>query len=187
MGHARRHTDRDLSPMGRKIKTTVTYLEMKENPHLVAPHPPLVEPLALMQTKRIALPFYRYLFDAVGRPYKWISRKLLSNDQLAAIIHDDLVEIFVLYLDGAPAGYFELNFTKMPDAEISFIGLTPEHVGKGLGSYLLKTAISRAWEKGPSRVHLQTCTLDHPRALAMYQRCGFVPFGQKEELIELIE
>ena len=25
------------------------------------------------------------------------------------------------------------------------------------------------------------------KALAMYQRCGFVPFGQKKETIELIE
>jgi GNAT superfamily N-acetyltransferase len=171
--------------MPTKLPTTVTYLEMKQDPHLPYPHPPNVGPLALIQTPKMPIAYYRYLFHEVGSPYKWISRKLLSDKQLADIIHSDDVEIFVLYRNGSPAGYFELSYAKMPDVELSFIGLTPDNIGVGLGTYLLKTAICRAWEKGPSRMHLQTCTLDHSSALTVYQKCGFEPFGQKEEIVEL--
>jgi hypothetical protein len=27
---------------------------------------------------------------------------------------------------------------------------------------------------------VQTCTLDHPRALPLYQQMGFIPFAQEE-------
>ena len=38
----------------------------------------------------------------------------------------------------------------------------------------------------PQRLHVQTCTLDHPRALPLYQRMGFSAFGQTEALVEPI-
>ncbi len=30
---------------------------------------------------------------------------------------------------------------------------------------------------------VQTCTLDHPAALPLYQKLGFQPVGQKKEVI----
>jgi len=40
----------------------------------------------------------------------------------------------------------------------------------------------------PKRLFVQTCTLDHPRALGLYQRCGFIPFAQEQgELEEIAE
>ncbi len=171
--------------MPKEIQTTVTFLEMTEDPHLSPAHPPDIGRFALMKVTNIPIPFYRFLFDEVGGDYDWISRKLVSDEELAEIVHHDDVEIFVLYRDGAPAGYFELNFKKMPDVEISFIGLTKSNLGNGLGGFLLNAAIRRAWERGPSRVHLQTCTLDHPRALVTYQKFGFVPCGQMEETLVL--
>ena len=48
--------------------------------------------------------------------------------------------------------------------------------GAPLGSWLLKTAILTAWErKCVSKLTVETCTLDHPRALALYQKHGFTP------------
>ncbi len=34
---------------------------------------------------------------------------------------------------------------------------------------------------GPRQVVVQTCTLDHPAALAAYRRAGFVPFKREIE------
>ena len=50
-----------------------------------------------------------------------------------------------------------------------------------LGRFLLGTAIHTAWEApGTERVTVNTCTLDHPRALGLYQRMGFVPVRREE-------
>jgi hypothetical protein len=34
---------------------------------------------------------------------------------------------------------------------------------------------------------VQTCTLDHPRALPMYQRMGFSPYAQEEAELEELD
>lgn len=167
------------------LKTTVTFLEMCSNPHLPLPRPPAVDGLSLMRSDYIPIPYYRFLFDLIGSDYKWISRKLLSDEELADILHDDKTELFVLYRDGAPIGFFELNCRAQEEVEISFIGISGPNLGIGIGTYILQSAIHRAWEHGPKRVHLQTCTLDHPRALPSYQKAGFVPCGQKQESLTL--
>lgn len=182
--------------MGVSTPVTVTYLEMTEEP-LLTVHPPAnVGQLGLVRAIDMPIPYYRYLFDQVGRPWKWFSRTLMSDEALAAVIHDDAVEVFILYLDGSPAGYFELDFRSSPDVEILFIGLTEDNVGKGLGKFLLANAVQRAWQgqdqqknsrHKTARVHLQTCTLDHPRALGLYQKIGFVPFSQEKSLLDIPE
>jgi hypothetical protein len=35
--------------------------------------------------------------------------------------------------------------------------------------------VHRAWREGVRRVHVHTCSLDHPAALSAYRRAGFVP------------
>ncbi|MDO8840266.1 MAG: GNAT family N-acetyltransferase [Parvibaculum sp.] len=171
--------------MGKKHKTVVTHLEMLSEPRL----PPVPRPLgkyALLRVEKPPIHFYRYLYDAIGRNYVWVNRKRLSDEALGAIIHHNEVEIYVLYCGGAPAGFTELDFRNRERAELSFLGVIPEHVGKGLGRFLLCEAITRAWTRHPERLIVQTCTLDHPRALPLYQRHGFTPYAQEEvELEEL--
>lgn len=179
-----------------KTGVTITYLEMTQEP-LLTLHPPVnVGQLGLIRATKMPIDYYRFLFDQVGRPWKWFSRWLLGDEDLKAIIHDEAVEIFVLYHDGSPAGFFELDFRSAPDVEILFIGLIGENVGRGLGKFLLANAVQRAWqgqderrERGPAttRVHLQTCTLDHPHALGFYQKMGFAPFSQEQVDLEIPE
>lgn len=172
--------------MGKKHKTIVTHLEMTAPPRL----PPVPRPLgkyALMRVKSPPVHFYRYLYDTIGRNYVWVNRKRLSDAALAVIVQHEDVEIYVLYCDGAPAGYFELDFRSMPRVELSFLGVMPEHIGKGLGRFLLYEAISLAWARYPNRLIVQTCTLDHPRALPLYQRFGFSPCGQEEVVLEEVD
>ena len=133
------------------------------------------------------LHFYRYLYDAIGRDHIWVDRKRKSDEELAAIIHDDLTEIYVLYVDGAPAGFAELNFREPGICELVYLGLTPDSVGGGLGEYLLAQAIDIAWQHPITKMKVQTCTLDHPRALGLYQRMGFVPYAQTETEVEELD
>jgi GNAT superfamily N-acetyltransferase len=57
----------------------------------------------------------------------------------------------------------------------------PDFVGQGFGKWFLRWIIDKVWSYQPRRFRLHTCTLDHPAALAMYKKAGFVQF--KEEAI----
>lgn len=168
--------------MGQVHKTIVTQLELLEpvSARVAAPRGKFL----LIRAEKPPLHFYRYLYRIVGEKYFWVTRRNLSDEALAAIIHDPDVEIYQLILNGAPAGFFELDFRQLPQVELSFLGLIPEKVGQGLGRYLLSEAIETAWMRTPTRMIVQTCTLDHPRALALYQRFGFKPYNRLEAEIE---
>ncbi|MBI1365947.1 MAG: GNAT family N-acetyltransferase [Alphaproteobacteria bacterium] len=140
-----------------------------------------------MRAENPPVHFYRYIYRLVGDPYHWVSRRRLTDGELAAILSDPAVYIYVLYLAGAPAGFAEIDFRTGKTAEIKFFGLAPEAIGRGLGRYFLTNAIEMAWDLGPKRVRLETCTLDHPAALPLYQKLGFTVFDQRKGQVELIE
>ena len=171
--------------MGTRHKTTVTHLEMRAPPALHCPKP--MRQYALMRVQKPPLHFYRYLHDTIGRDYIWVSRRRMSDDALSNIIHDEEVRVYVLYVEGAPAGFFELDARSKKTIELSFLGVMPDFIGRGLGRFLLYEAITTAWSLGPERVVVQTCTLDHPRALPLYQRNGFTPYAQEEAVLEELD
>ncbi len=171
--------------MGKKHKTTVTFLEMASDP---ARHvPPPAAKLALLRAENPPVHFYRYLYDAVGRDYVWVNRKHFTDEALDAVIADDRVEIYVLYVAGVPAGFAELDFRTEGVAELAYMGLMPERIGAGMGEFLLAQAIEIAWAHPIEKMKVQTCTLDHPRALGLYQRMGFVPYAQTEAELEEVD
>lgn len=167
------------------IPVTVTYLEMRAEPLLNVPVP--AQRLALMRAENPALHFSRYLYETVGADYVWVDRRRMSDAELGAIVQDENYETYVLYREGCPAGYFELDCRNMPDLELAYFGLFPEATGHGLGRYLLAQAIRTAWSHDPERVHIETCTLDHPAALPLYQKMGFSPYKQAEKEIVPLE
>tara|TARA_R110000868_G_scaffold96110_22_gene264429 strand:+ start:1754 stop:2266 length:513 start_codon:yes stop_codon:yes gene_type:complete len=169
--------------MGTVHKTTITHLDMHAEPRL----PTVAKPhgkYALMRAEKPPVHFYRYLYDTIGRDYTWVSRRKLSDEALASIIHHDDVEIYVLWLNGAPAGFTEIDYRMMPDADLCFLGVMPDFIGQGIGRFLLCEAIRLAWSRGPERLTVQTCTLDHPNALRLYQRHGFSAYAQSEAMFE---
>ncbi len=168
----------------RRIKTTVTFLEMRAEPRLRVPTPVNLK-LMLMRAENPSIGFYRFLYDAVGRGYHWIDRKQLGDAALAAIIMDPRVEIWVVYVAGQPAGYFEVNAIGAPVVELGYFGLMPEFHGRGLGKWLLAEAIRACWARKPERVIVETCTLDGPAALPLYQKLGFVPYDRKEKTVTI--
>jgi GNAT superfamily N-acetyltransferase len=161
-----------------ELVAVVTFLEMLEPPALELPP----SPLAL---QRIADPRpseYRTLFRKVGAKWLWFSRLIMEDAKLADIIGDPDVELFVVVDDtGAHVGMLELDLREDGECELSFVGLVPELAGQGHGRWLLAEAVSRAWRDGVERVHVHTCTLDHPAALSAYGRVGFKPYKRAIE------
>lgn len=167
------------------LHTTVTFLEMTAEP-LLHIAPPGNLKISLMRAEAPAVAFYRFLYDAVGRSFHWVDRKRLSDAELSAIIANELVEVWVVYVGGQPAGYFEVDARRTPEeVELEYFGLLPQFHGQGLGKWLLAEAIRACWSRKPARIVVQTCTLDGPAALPLYQRLGFMPYDRQEKVMEI--
>jgi ribosomal protein S18 acetylase RimI-like enzyme len=165
------------------LEDTITYLEMLARPAGRRVPAPL-EKLALMWAEACTVSFYRYLYDTVGEPWLWFERRLIDDTALAALIAKATIEIFVLYVGGVPAGFFELDTAAPRETKLCYFGLLPDFIGRGLGPYLLQAAIDRAWSRPIDRFWLHTSTFDHPKALRVYQRAGFVVYARRPVLFE---
>ena len=162
-----------------RLDDTVTYLEMLERPPGRQVPAPLGR-LALMRAEACTVSFYRYLYETVGTPWVWFERRLMSDAALAAELEKPTTEIFVLHVAGVPAGYFELDAADARKTELCYFGLAPEFIGRRLGRFLLNAAIEQAWTRSIERFWVHTCTFDHPRALPLYQRAGFVVYARRQ-------
>ena len=161
-----------------QLEDVITYLEMRAKPVLPRIPTPLVK-LALIRTENCTVSFYRYLYETVGTPWLWYERRLLNDEALTAQITKDTTEIFVLYVAGVPAGYFELDMADPRETELCYFGLIPEFIGRRLGPFLLQAAIDRAWTRPIDRLWVHTRTFDHPRALGYYQQAGFEVYARR--------
>ena len=172
-----------MAGMKPPVLVTVTYLQMT-SPDQRPAAPGWAEPVTIRRAERPTVSFYRYLYETVGEDWDWYERRRLSDDALAAIIRDDAVEVYVLYVRGVPAGYAELDRRIDHEVEIAYFGLVPDYIGRGLGPALLGWALERAWSYAPRRVWLHTCSLDHPKALAVYRRAGFEVYDREVVSVE---
>jgi len=168
------------------VETVVTYLEMTAPPTTPALRPPCAD-LEIRVARQTTVSYYRYLYETVGREWTWVVRRLLSDDELQEILADPATEVNVLWLAGVPAGYAELDRRPAPDIELAYFGLMPEFIGRGLGRYLLDWTIRHAWRSRPRRLLVDTCDLDHPRALPVYQKSGFRIYDRRRERLALLE
>ena len=159
------------------LAAVVTCLEMRLPP---APLPATESALTLDQVT-LAPEAYRNLFRAVGGPWLWFSRLIISDADLGAILDRPEVTLYEVRDGHRVVGMLELDRRLAGECELSFVGLIPSYAGKGHGRWLLDEAVRRAWE-GAERIHVHTCSLDHPAALAAYLRAGFTATGRKVEI-----
>ena len=161
-----------------ELATVVTYLEMHEPPADPVPS----SPLSLVPLEQPDPDGYRRLFQLVGAHWLWFSRLIMEDHELAPIIEHPKVELFAVENEsGDEVGLLELDLRARGECEIAFIGLVPELAGQGHGRWLLAEALRLAWREGVRRVHVHTCTLDHPAALAAYRRAGFIAYRRAVE------
>ena len=166
------------------ITTTVTYLEMLARPTRPTVPAPMKPKTSLIQAANPTVGFYRFLYNTVGEPWTWMERRLMGDEALTKTITASGVEIYVLSVDGVPAGFGEINRgIKADEVELSYFGLMPDFIGIGLGWYFLNAIIDIAWANEPKRIWVHTCDLDHYRAIGVYQKAGFRVFGQALETL----
>lgn len=165
---------------GETVEYTVTFLEMDSPPGFARPHLFGKEPSALIHAVDPPAWYFLSLYDAVGMPYEWVDWHARPAEELAAWVADPAMHLYTFLRNGWPHGFFMLDTRKEGVVSLEYFGLVPEAVGKGLGNWFLETAIFAAWDvPGCQKVTLDTCTLDHPRALAHYQKHGFRPVAQE--------
>ena len=162
------------------LNTLVTYLEMNSKPNRANLRVPDLK-ISLKHIEKPTISFYRYLYDSTGEDWLWYERRVMSDSDLANIIQNKDVEVYVLSIGDSPAGLGELDRRSSNDIKLAHFGLLPEFIGRGLGHYFLCWLIDQAWSYMPQRVWLHTCDLDHPNALPLYQKAGFIPYRRETE------
>lgn len=165
-----------------KIASVVTYLQMFTRP---APRE-VTLPTGLSVQRQMApsVEWYRDLYRLVGEGYLWFSRLEMADDDLAAHLAREQVEVWSVVRDGCDLGLLELEWFDNGDCELSFFGLAPDLVGGGVGRWLMEHALERAFGRPIERFFVHTCTLDSPQALGFYERSGFVPYGRAIEIVD---
>ncbi|WP_116085755.1 N-acetyltransferase [Tropicimonas sp. IMCC34011] len=168
-------------PAGSRIDYTITWLEMTERPSYPRPHHPLSGPVQLLCARTPPVWYFLDLYRAVGTDYSWEDMFEAGEEDLASWIQDPDTELWTLLKDGWPNGFFFLDHREPETCDLSYFGLAPQAIGRGLGRFMLETAIHIGWDfDGVTRMTVNTNTLDHPRALGLYQRCGFEPVRRTE-------
>ncbi len=158
-----------------QIGTVVTYLEMTDRPKL---RPVPDSPFRLQRWRDVDPAKYRLLFKRVGARWLWYSRLAMDDQRLSASIGEVHA---VVDRSGIEVGMLELDFGKDGECLIRFLGLVPELAGRGHGKWMFAQTLALTWRKGVDRVHVNTCTLDHPAALPSYLRAGFTAYNRAFE------
>jgi GNAT superfamily N-acetyltransferase len=168
----------------------VTYLELREAPVCAA---------SRTGPERIRLdamtgPEYLDLYRRVGEPLRWDTRRKMPAAELESLLAGGSLHIYVVRDAevGAPGGgsvspalgFCEFERHAFPEIELKHFGLVPEAQGRGLGLWLLSTALCREWASGAQRIWLHTDIWDHPAAVPVYQRAGFKVYDERYQAVE---
>ena len=166
-----------------RIAVNVTFLRMDQRPPDAAW--PLPDGFSLVRLPAPTVAFYRFLYATVGGAHCWWLRRVAPDAELAGLLASPAIAIHVLYAEGEPAGFFELDARTGYDVNLAYFGLMPHMIGRGAGAPFLRAAIDAAWARNPSAVRVNTCTADHPRALPYYLRAGFRPLRTVREVWDI--
>ena len=164
----------------KKIKYRVTYLEMDDAPKFDWPKN-LKYKLSILLAKNFPSWYFLFFYNQVGKKYLWTDWLEKSKEEIDQFVNDKQVLLYTLIKDGFPCGFYMLDYRKKDVCDISFFGLVEETIGKGLGKYLLKTAILTAWDSRKiKKLTVNTCSLDHKNAIYLYQKYGFKAVDYKD-------
>ena len=112
------------------------------------------------------------LYKKVGEAYGWTDRLYLEEAALEALINHKDTHLYLLMVNGKEVGFTEMRLYK-DFVELQYFGLFTTEIGQGFGPPLLQLSIEKAWSWGKASLHLNTCDLDHPKALGLYKKMGF--------------
>jgi hypothetical protein len=90
-----------------EVRVIVTFLRMETPPTF--PARPLPEDVSVARVEQPTVAFYRFLYDTVGADYLWWLRRSLADADLARLLADPRIGIYVLTRADQPIGFFELD------------------------------------------------------------------------------
>lgn len=156
----------------------VSYLELTQTP---APIPTRAEQDRIT-AERLGLDEYLTLYERVGMPLRWDQRFKMPRAELECLLKSARSQVYVLRdAAGQALGFCEFERDAFSEVELKNFGLVPSAQGRGLGSWLLLTALHQEWELRPRRIWLHTDDWDHPAALPVYERAGFRIYMVRDE------
>jgi GNAT superfamily N-acetyltransferase len=156
----------------------VTYLEQ----NTPAAPPALYWGSERVTIERPAREAYLALYRRVGEALRWDQRTSMPPPELDALLAGGALHIYLLRdREGAALGFCEFDRRQFPQIELKNFGLVPEAQGRGLGPWLLATALQGEWRSNPDRIWLHTDEWDHPAAVQIYERAGFRVFDVRDE------
>lgn len=97
-------------------------------------------------------------------------------------VFDPLLEsgcFYVFEVEGEVMGFYKAQRHLGRAAHVAYLGtlaVAPEAQGRGVAGAMLRDALARLLSAGVTRVEL-TVEADNPRAIAFYERLGFVHEG----------
>ncbi|MDD3815039.1 MAG: GNAT family N-acetyltransferase [Desulfocapsaceae bacterium] len=140
-----------------------------------------------LRIEQLSIPcpaFNYFMYRAIGGEWFWVDKLNWSEKDWQTYVQQDNLQTWGAWLHGAPCGYFELEQREAETIEIAYFGILKQFLGCGLGKKLLLEALAIAGREGEQRVTVNTCSLDHPAALANYLNRGMTIYH--EETIEKI-
>lgn len=170
-----------------KTVSVTTWFLQATDPGQLAPAP---EPLPGVEIRRAATPspeLSRGMYAAVGADWWWVDRLPWDWARWQAHLSRPEVETWLALLDGTPVGWAELEATDGA-VELTYLGLLPAFLGRGIGSRLLDAALRRGFamtEPPPERVWVHTCSLDGPAARRAYEGRGLRVYAEETAEAEL--
>ncbi len=172
-------------PVLQPVAVTTWYLDLRDPAQLKRSPQPQPAPL-LMRAEQPLPMLNRFLYTAVGGHWYWRDRLVWSYARWMRWLNRPQLHTWIMYVDGTPAGYIELEQQDGGDVEIAYFGLMREFSGRGLGGHLLSEGIAQAWTlPGTRRVWVHTCSLDGPAALGNYRARGMVQYHEEVATVQL--
>lgn len=184
------------------LQITITDLTLSRQAHQQAASitpPKIIPPPAPMRAKFFihTLPnptadLFRVLYHEIGHEWGWYEQKLNSDHRLQARLSHPQNH-FLILSDHAnllqnPAeimGFIELDWRIQARPNIFLFGLRSACQGQKLGGFFLNHALNYLFDDPETqRITVDTCTLDHPSALGLYQRLGFERVGIREKQLD---
>ena len=135
--------------------------------------PPPRDDLMLMRAEGCTPAFFRFLYDNVGRDWLWHVWRAADHGEIVETLAEPAIRVEVLYRNGTPAGFVQVDHREPQATELAYVGLMPGFTGNGLGTWMFAETCARAVAQRRVPLTINTCTLDSPGALALYRRFGF--------------
>ena len=123
----------------------------------------------------------RYL-GLVEAPPLEASRAFVQAVQAGGGVH-----LVAVAEDGAVVGWCDIHRSEREGfRHVGHVGmgLLPAYRERGLGRRLMEAALAKGWESGMERIELEVFA-SNPRAIALYEKLGFVTEGVKRRARKL--